>query len=147
MSNFEELARLIPSLSEKNQEVNKVLQCVERKLVAMDLDVEAWLTEDPLLSQATRVDGSVCHIEQVLGFGRHEGNYELLVKEIIRSREDGWQFQGWLKSGPSRPLREESRDLRFRAIGKLDALVNAIAARSRDMIEAFNAGRKTQKHC
>ena len=147
MSNFEELTQLIPSFSEKNQEVNKVLQCVERKLVNLALDVEAWLTEDPLISQSTRIDGSVFQIEQVLGFGRHEGSYALLVKEIIRSREDGWQSQEWLKSGLSRLLREESRELRFRAIGKLDALVNVITARSRDMIEAFDAGRKTQKHC
>ncbi|MCC6966759.1 MAG: hypothetical protein IT391_10840 [Nitrospira sp.] len=147
MSNFEELTQLVPALNQKKQEVEKVLQCVERKLVAMDLDLETWLVEDPLISQSMRIDGSTCQVEQVLGFGRHEGNYALLVKEIVRPRDDGWQFQGWLKSGLSRPLREEARELRFRAIGKLDALVSALTVHSKEMIDAFDAGRKTQKHC
>lgn len=147
MANFSELSELVGQLKEKNQETNKVLNCVESKLVDMDLDLESWLVNEPLTSQLAVIDGKTHVIEQVIGFGPHDGKHVLLVKEIIHAKEEGWESKGMYSDGTPKPLREASRELRFLAIGKLDTLVNSLTSRARSIIQAFDAGRKAQKHC
>ncbi len=147
MASFGELSELVGILKEKNDDTNKVLNCVESKLVGMDLDLESWLMTDPLVSEMAMIEGVPHQIDQILGFGQHNGRYALLVKEVIHVREEGWETKGMRSYGAVRLLREAPRELRFRSIGKMDALVDSLTARTRSIIGAFDAGRKEQKHC
>lgn len=93
------------------------------------------------------VDGKPHVVAKVIGFGPHNGGQVLLVKDIVHAQEDDWETRGVASYGTPKPLRDAPRELRFLAIGKLDALVDAIAHRARVLIQAFDAGRKEQKNC
>lgn len=147
MSSLGDLSALVGQLKERNQESQKVLNCVEGKLAAMDLDLEVWLVSDPLTCQKAVVDGKPHVVAKVIGFGPHNGGQVLLVKDIVHAQEDDWETRGVASYGTPKPLRDAPRELRFLAIGKLDALVDAIAHRARVLIQAFDAGRKEQKNC
>lgn len=147
MANFSELSELVGLLNQKNQETNKVLNCVESKLLDMNLDLESWLLNDPLVSHRTMIGSAPHTIAQVVGFGPINGQHAFLVKEVVHAAEDGWESKGLHSYGPPRLLRDAPRELRFRAIGKLDVLVESLTASARDIIAAFDAGRKAQKHC
>ncbi|MEX5219209.1 MAG: hypothetical protein NW701_15380 [Nitrospira sp.] len=147
MASFAELSELVGVLNEKDRETSKVLNCVESKLAGMDLNLESWLMSDPLVSEPAMIEGVPHQIDQVIGFGLHNGRHALLVKEVVHAREEGWESKGVQSHGPARLLREAPRELRFRSIGKMDALVDSLTVRARSIIEAFDAGRKEQRHC
>ncbi len=147
MSSLGDLSALVGQLTERNQESQKVLNCVEGKLAAMDLDLEVWLMNDPLTCQKAVVDGRPHVVEKVIGFGPHNGGQVLLVKDLVHVQEENWEEKGVASYGTPKPLRDASRELRFLAIGKLDRLVDAITDRTRALIQAFDTGRKAQKHC
>lgn len=147
MSSLGDLSALVGQLAERNQESHKVLNCVERKLAAMDLDLEVWLMNDPLVCQKAVVDGKPHVVAKVIGFGPHDGGQVLLVRDIVHAQEDDWETRGVATYGPSKLLRDAPRELRFLAIGKLDLLVDAITHQARALIQAFDTGRKAQKHC
>jgi len=147
MSSLGDLSELVGALKDRNQESLKVLNCVESKLVDMDLDLESWLLNQPLTCQTAVIDGKPHVITQVIGFGPHNGAHALLVKELIHAQEDEWESKGIHSYGVAKPLREASRELRFLAIGKLDAVVDSLTAHARTLIQAFDTGRKLQKHC
>ena len=71
MSSLGDLSALVGQLAERNQESHKVLNCVEGKLAAMDLDLEVWLLNDPLTSHMAVVDGKSHVVAKVIGFGPH----------------------------------------------------------------------------
>lgn len=147
MSSLGDLSALVGQLAERNQESHKVLNCVEGKLAAMDLDLEVWLVNEPLACHMSIVDGTPHVVAKVIGFGPHNGAQMLLVRDIVHGPEEDWEAKGIASYGASKPLRDASRELRFLAIGKLDRLVDAITERTRALIHAFDTGRKAQKHC
>ena len=147
MSSLGDLSALVGQLAERNQESHKVLNCVEGKLAAMDLDLEVWLLNDPLTSHMAVVDGKSHVVAKVIGFGPHNGGQILLVRDIVHAQEEDWAAKGIASYGAPKPLRDASRDLRFLAIAKLDLLVDAITHQARILIQAFDAGRKAQQNC
>lgn len=148
MSLLAQLNQLAGPLHERDQETVKVLNCVEGKLAALNLDLEVWLTDDPLTTEDVMDDGRRYRLSRVLGFGRTGEQSLLLVREAIMCQQDeDHPVPMLLRTCPPQPLRLLSRELRFRAIGKLDALVAAMLDHARDLIEVFDKGRKEQKSC
>ncbi|MBS0170016.1 MAG: hypothetical protein JSR62_06640 [Nitrospira sp.] len=147
MSSLGDLSALVGQLAERNKESQKVLNCVEGKLAAMDLDLEVWLVKDPLTCHTAVVDGKPHVVAKVIGFGPHGEGQALLVRDIVHAQEADWETRGASSYGTPKPLRESSRELRFLAIGRLDQLVDAITDRARALIRAFDTGRKEQKNC
>lgn len=148
MSLFAQLSQLAGPLQEKNQETTKVLSCVEGKLGAMNLDLEVWLTDDPLVTENVMIDGKRYRLSWILGFGRMGDHCLLLVREAMtcpQDREDAAPMM--LRGSTPQPLRLLSRELRIRAVGKLDRLVASILDHARDLVETFDKGRKEQKSC
>lgn len=148
MSLLAQLSQLTGLLQEKDQETVKVLNCVEGKLAAMNLDLEVWLTDDPLTTEDVMVDGKRYRLSRILGFGRMGEQSLLLIREAMTCPQDGEHAAPMmLRACAPQPLRLLSRELRFRAIGKMDALVGAMVRRATEVIEAFDRGRKEQRSC
>lgn len=148
MSLLAQLSQLAGPLQERDQETTKVLNCVEGKLAAMNLDLEVWLTDDPLITESVMVDGKRYRLSRVMGFGRVGEQSLLLAREIMTCPQDGEDAAPMvLRVCAPQPLRLLSRELRVRAIGKLDALVAVMLGHARDLIEIFDKGRKEQKSC
>lgn len=150
MANLNDLAKVSKELNAKSNEVNKILQDLEKKLVAMNLGIEVWIPDSPLSSEKKteeeeNQDGDVIgshrvSVDEVLGFdGRR------LVHKTVYYREDPainwqktWQVEQELSS---QPLLQASRDLRIEAMNHIEPLINALIEKGKRMIKGIEQGR------
>jgi hypothetical protein len=153
MANLNDLAKVSKEINKRSDEVNQILKDLEKKLVAMNLGVEAWLLNQPLKSQLTvrpyedrngeEQDERFC-IEEVLGFGCWGDRYALLVKQM--TYEEDFQTRKLTKlkdEEDPRLLLQSSRDLRIEALNHIEALLDELVREARRIVQAIEKGRKT----
>ena len=149
MADLSSLTKLSKTLNEKSNQSNKLLQDLERKLVAMNLGVEVWLMNSPLTSLITTVsDDSDDEItrewkhstDEVLGFGRFGDKQALLVKTI---EYDANHNGGWDIAHQGRPqlLLSASRELRVKALEKVKLLLDELEDEAKKIIESIQEGK------
>lgn len=147
MSRFDELSAASRLPIKKDPGTSKVITCVESELIGMSLGLEVWLLDDPLSTRLMTMTDKDCAIDQILGFGPYNNQYGLPVKAITHSAEKEWENKGIYAEKRPQPLCEAPRELRFKAVGKLDLFVDALLVHAQELLAVFDAVRKRQQHC
>ena len=152
MTNLADLPKLSKQVNEQSDQVNQVLQDLEKKLVAMNLGVETWVQPEVTSGNALNVKlftdgGGHWSEDQILGFGRFGDRSMLLVKTLTfqkRYEEDDqegyWDYHS--ESAP-RPLLQASREIRIKALDKIEDLLDALRKEAEAVLESIKKGRKT----
>ena len=154
MANLADLTKLSIAINQKSNEVNQILQDLEKKLLTMNLGVEAWVPNFPLASVQETVTEENSYgdeyerlysREEVLGFGLHGARYMLLVKEMHYSAQPAMGNEDWRldREGRPRPLLQASRELRIAALERIERLIDALLAEAQKIISAIEKGRQT----
>ncbi len=144
MTNLADLTELSKQVNEQSDQVNQVLQDLEKKLVAMNLGVEAWVRV-PLDSNPYLLNTVRNRIDKVLGFGRHGDRYALLVRTVTSVRRYHDETGEWVwdcQEAKQRPLLQASRELRVKALVQTELLLDVIAREAQSVLEAIQKGRK-----
>lgn len=152
MANLADLAKVSKELNAKSNEVNQILQDLEKKLVAMNLGIEVWIPDSPLSSEEKTVEERNRDLEviesyrvshdEVLGFdGRR-----LMVK-TVHYREDpeiDWEKRWRVEQeGGIQPLLQAPRNLRIEAMNHIEPLINALIEKGKRVIKGIEEGRDT----
>lgn len=154
MANLQDLANLSKALNQQSNQVNQILQDLEKKLQGMNLGVEAWAEDDPLEeSPYTFIpqdsDREYKYLKSaILGFSRHGGDEFVLTVKICRYQHDGLNAYGqdnWkeIDTETVRPLLQASRELRVKALDKIESLLDVLTREAQSVIAAIEKGRKT----
>lgn len=152
MTNLTDLATVSKELNAKSNQANQILMDLEKKLVAMNLGVEAWLSKDPLQSEPSVEDWedgngewkeSKFRTDEVLGFGRLGDRFCLLVKKV--TYEEDFLHGGWKVKEEKEPshLLQASRQLRIEALSKIEPLLDRLVKEAKRIVGLIDQGRKT----
>lgn len=158
MAPLKELSAVSTTLNDKSNKVTALLNEFQRKLCAMNLGVEAWVTSSPLTEtlRVERYQGSILldspkhqsHDEQ-LGFGPLGDKWGLLVRTVIleRSQYEANIGEGYdwdlVDEGTPTALLQASRPTRIAALSRLDALVRALTAKAEKVVKSIDSAEET----
>lgn len=148
MANLADLSKLSKKLNAQSDEVNKILQDLEKKLVAMNLGISAWMPQSITLDSSQEIEGKLrFSYDSILGFGRYGNRDMLLVKKLRyceRRDENGeWGDCEVEQESTPVPLLQASREIRIAALGQIEKLIGVLEYESVRVIEAIEEGRKT----
>ena len=150
MTNLPEFSRLSKTLNEESHGVNQLLQDVERKLVAMNLGVEAWTTiEERRYMEGCDEPSSRWSADLQMGFGEWNGEGKLLLKTVHYEEtvddDNGLPYWELSSEEDARPLLQASRPIRLRAMGKLEQLFHALSVEAKKVLAGSEEGKKAYK--
>lgn len=150
MANLSELSQLSKTLNEQSNQVNELLQNVERKLVEMNLGVEGWVVigSDRYTETDLHENSIYWCAESQIGFSQWHDQWKLMFKRVhfersfdIHGRED------WVQRSEDslRPLLQASRALRLEAMGHLEELFDALADEAKRVLQGIEKGQKSYR--
>ncbi len=149
MANLSDLSKLSKALNDESNKVNEILLDFEKKLVAMNLGVEAWVTlkEESYSEEIQEGDDRQVKCLKVtqLGFGEWSGEYQLLIKFIdFMETVTPYGNPDWdtRQEYGKRPIRGASREIRVMALENLENLLDALMAEANRVLSAIKKGRK-----
>lgn len=155
MANLRDLANISQQLNAKSNHVNQILQEFEAKLSEMNLGVEVWLEDDPISEAPSNFydqdrDKEIRRkTDTVLGFGKYGDRFLLLVKGVeydYAGRDvygDKWQK---LDDGKRKPLLQAPREIRIKAMEKVEALIEAMQNEGKRLIASIEKGEHAVKN-
>jgi len=147
MSTLSNLSDLSTTLNQQSNKVNDLLKALEGKLYAMNLGVEVWAYDQPLSTSprsfyAPDKDKEYREsIDLVLGWARLGEKFGLTVQVV----EYTWEGGKWVmkNEGPRTPLLQASREARISALEKIDALVEALTVKAREVVDSIEKAEQT----
>ncbi len=149
MSSLSDLSKLSKALNDESNKVNEILLDFEKKLVAMNLGVGAWVTlkEESYTEPVQEGDDREVRRLKVteLGFGEWAGGYQLLVRFIDYTESvTSYGNPDWDKGDVygTRPILGASREIRVIALENLENLLDALMAEANRVLKAIEKGRK-----
>lgn len=148
MSKLADLAKVSKELNAKSDEVNQILQDLEKKLVAFNFGVESWVSDSLVEQHGRNEDGTRWSRETELGFGRYGDRPQLLVREVSYIGEEDQPGSGYViwdvtQESQPRPLLQAPRDLRIRALNRIENLIDTLIGQSKRIMSTIDEGRKT----
>ena len=153
MAPFPELAAISKTLNDESNRVNALLLEFERKLCALNLGVEAWVTDQALTDRrlietyekytGDREGELYRSYDQQLGFGQIGDRWALVVRTVTFERPS--VLSDWIVLSEGRPtaLLQAARPIRVAALKTLDALVEALTEKAKDMVQSIKAVEQT----
>jgi hypothetical protein len=141
------LAAISAQLNEKSDHLNKTIAKFNEKLTALNLGIEAWLTDRPL-KQAEFRDRSTATVGWrsaeafLLGYARVEDEWQLAFKQATLNEyheDDGREWTEVSDSSTPIPLLKASRPIRMKAMGALESLLIKIQTEASIMLSGIEA--------
>jgi len=128
------LGTLSQSLNEASDIVSKQVISLESALNRLRLGVWAWVVISTQVEYATETDGKSYQLTRVqeLGYGKHKGEWALLVMEYIEEFDDPDDRYVTL-------LRETKREVKLDAIEKIPELLREIEKKAAETVKTASA--------
>lgn len=151
MAPLPELSAISKTLNDESNRVNALLNEFERKLCALNLGVEAWITDQALTDRRTvetyEQGGELGEMyrsyDQQLGFGQIDDRWALVVRTVTFERPS--VASDWVVLNEGRPtaLLQASRPIRIAALKLLGALVEALTEEASQVVQSIKTAEQT----
>jgi hypothetical protein len=145
MTHLSQLASLAAALNQETDSYTQSLAELEKKLNRLNLGIEAWvvLTEAAKSGNPSRDS----YEETILGYAKTEEGWGFAIKD---KRVERGYYQGdpdcpWeneYDEGPAKLLLKSSRELRIRAAGRIEELLEALTARANEVIPTLKKAKE-----
>lgn len=151
MANLSELSSLSKTLNEESNRVNALLLDIEKKLIEMNLGVEAWATikEQPYTEGEPGCDDYThWSADTQIGFSDWHGEWKLTVRTVhFEEIQDNYGSKEWRErnEGRRQPLLQASRDIRLKAMASLEALFDELVAEAKRVLSGIEKGKQAYK--
>jgi hypothetical protein len=148
MANLSELSTLSKTLNEESNRVNELLSDVEKRLLEMNLGVEAWVVikEEPY-TEGQNEDTSNWIVETQIGLGNWHGQPKLMVRRVHsqQTSEYGESSYEERTQDSYQPLLQASRAIRLKAMACLEELLDAILEEAKRVLAGIAKGKQAYK--
>jgi hypothetical protein len=151
MANLSELSSLSKALNEESNQVNALLLDIEKKLIEMNLGVEAWATimQEPYTEGEPGCnDYSYWSADTQVGFSKWHDEWKLMVRTVhFEETQENWGIKEWKKRTEDRrqPLLQASRDIRLKAMASLEALFDELVGEAKRVLSGIGKGKQAYK--
>ncbi len=137
MVNLAELSRLAEALNQQTDLYTQSLTELEKKLVRMNLGIETWVTLMEVATSGTP-NRDTC-IRTLLGFAKTSEGWGFATKEYRIERgyfqgDEDCPYENHYEESPAKLLLKSSREVRIRAAGRIEELLDALKDRAEQTI-------------
>ena len=143
MANLADLSKLSKKLNAQSDEVNKILQDLEKKLVAMNLGISAWMPQSITLDSSQEIEGKLRFSLNHSRLRTIWQSHMLLVKKLryCERRDENGEWDCEVEQNPC-SIASGVTKIRIAALGQIK-LIGVLEYESVRVIEAIEEGRKT----
>lgn len=148
MANLSELSTLSKTLNEESNRVNELLSDVEKRLLEMNLGVEAWVViKEERYTEGQDEDTSNWIAETQIGLANWHGQPKLMVRRVHsqQTSEYGESSYEERTQDSYQPLLQASRAIRLKAMASLEELLDAILEEAKQVLAGINKGKQAYK--
>jgi len=152
MAPLPELSAISKTLNDESNRVNALLNEFERKLCALNLGVEAWVTDQALTDRRVietfeKYSGEEGELyrsyDRQLGFGQIDDRWALVVRTVTFERPSMGSDWVMLSEGRPTALLQAARPIRVAALKTLDALVETLTEEAKQVVQSIKAAEQT----
>ena len=150
---IQELSELSRKLNQKSDQLNTLISSVNEKLSKLNLGVEAWLIDAPIIT--SDYDDwdyeNDCRMEpereaSLLGYCEVEGAWQLAVRDVTlvekQSQYDGHNYEEAKNSRRTTPFLKASRNIRVQAMRLIPALLDLLKASADRLVKGIEEAEK-----
>jgi hypothetical protein len=145
MNHLAELSSLAQVLNQETDAYTKSLTELEKKLNGFNLGIEAWVVL--IESGKAGTPNRDTYSQTLLGYAKTEDGWGFAVKEKHVERgffegDPSCPYENEYDDGPAKLLLKSSRELRIRAAGRVEELLQALIARANQVIPTLKKAKE-----
>ena len=141
MISLEELSRLAETINQETDSYTQSLAELEKKLVCMNLGIEAWVPLNPEVATSGIPERNT-RIRTILGFAKTTEGWGFAVQDVRIDRgfldgDPNCPYENRFEDSPPKLLLKSSRELRILAAGRIEEVLDALKLEAEETISAL----------